>query len=75
MLESLLAAVDEAGLETEMVGVAGQLAAAGQRRLGKRIAAAAPADLLAALTAAAKEADLEALAEALKARPKKTNAA
>jgi hypothetical protein len=75
VLDSLVEAVGEAGLEPELVGVLERLPAAGQRRLGKRIGARAPADLRTAITEAADDAGVEALAEALKARPGSRRAA
>ncbi|MGI8803457.1 MAG: hypothetical protein ACR2KV_15050 [Solirubrobacteraceae bacterium] len=71
LLESLLDAVEEAGLEAELVGVVSQLAAAGQKRLARRIIGLASAELQAALAEAATEADLEILSEALTKRPKR----
>jgi hypothetical protein len=75
VLDSLVEAVGEAGLEPELVGVLERLPAAGQRRLGKRIGALAPADLRTAITEAADDAGVEALAEALKPRPGSRRAA
>lgn len=75
VLDSLLAATDAEQLEPQLAAIIGQLAPTAQRRLAKRIAAQAPAEQLDALTAAAEDASLDVLAEALKAGPRQARAA
>ena len=75
LLDSLLDAADAGGLANEVVAVAGQLPAAAQTRLGKRIADRASGAFIEALTAAAGEASIDALGKALGGRPKRPRAA
>ena len=64
VLQSLLTAVHDTSLEANLMAVIRELPATGQRHLGTRIAAA-PTELVDALSAAADEAGLKPLSEAL----------